>query len=70
MQQQQQLKPLTNPTRLFLLIKHTHKWRGPQASECGRQRTLNIVHAQTPAQKKSNVSYKARMSGKCGEWRD
>ena len=41
-----------------------------QPSECGRQRTLNIVHAQTAAQQKSNGSYEARMSGKCGEWRD
>ena len=41
-----------------------------QPSECGRQRTLNIVHAQTDAQQQSNGSYEARMSGKCGEWRD
>ena len=41
-----------------------------QPSECGRQRTLNIVHAQTAAQQQSNGSYEARMSGKCGEWRD
>ena len=41
-----------------------------QPSECGRQRTLNIVHAQTAAQQHSNESYEARMSGKCGEWRD
>ena len=43
---------------------------GAQPSECGRQRTLNIVHAQTAAQQQSNGSYEARMSGKCGEWRD
>ena len=42
----------------------------PQPSECGRQHTLNIVHAQTAAQQQSNGSYEARMSGKCGEWRD
>ena len=41
-----------------------------QPSECGRQRTLNIVHAQTAAQQQSNGSYESRMSGKCGEWRD
>ena len=41
-----------------------------QPSECGRQRTLNIVHAQTAAQQQSNGSSEARMSGKCGEWRD
>ena len=41
-----------------------------QPSECGRQHTLNIVHAQTAAQQQSNGSYEARMSGKCGEWRD
>ena len=41
-----------------------------QPSECGRQATLNIVHAQTAAQQQSNGSYEARMSGKCGEWRD
>ena len=40
-----------------------------QPSECGRQRTLNIVHAQTAAQQQSNGSNEARMSGKCGEWR-
>ena len=42
----------------------------PQPSECGRQHTLNIVHAQTAAQQQSNESNEARMSGKCGEWRD
>ena len=41
-----------------------------QPSECGRQHTLNIVNAQTAAQQQSNGSYEARMSGKCGEWRD
>ena len=41
-----------------------------QPSECGQQRTLNIVHAQTAAQQQSNGSYEARMSGKCWEWRD
>ena len=41
-----------------------------QPSECGRQRTLNTVHAQTAAQQYSNGSYEARMSGKCGEGRD
>ena len=41
-----------------------------QPSECGRRRTLNIVHAQTAAQQQTNGSYEARMSGKCGEWRD
>ena len=42
----------------------------PQPSECGRQRTLNIVHAQAATQQQSNGSYEARMSGKCGEWKD
>ena len=32
--------------------------------------TRIIVHAQTAAQQQSNGSYEARMSGKCGEWRD
>ena len=41
-----------------------------QPYECGRQRTLNIVRAQTAAQQQSNGSYEASMSGKCGEWRD
>ena len=44
--------------------------REAQPSECRRQHTLNIVHAQTAAQQQSNGSYEARMSGKCGEWRD
>ena len=43
---------------------------GSQPSECGLQSTLNIVHAQTAAQQQSNGSYEARMSGKCGEWRE
>ena len=33
-------------------------------------RTRIIVHAQTADQQQSNGSYEARMSGKCGEWRD
>ena len=41
-----------------------------QPSECGGQRTLNIVHAQTAGQQQSNGSYEAKMSGKCGERRD
>ena len=41
-----------------------------QPSECGRQRTLNIVHAQIAAQQQSNGSYEARMSRKYREWRD
>ena len=40
-----------------------------QPSECGRQRTLNIVPAQTVAQQQSKGIYDTRMSGKCGEWR-
>ena len=47
-----------------------HCGSATQPSELGRQRTLNIVHAQTAAQQQSNGSYEARMSGKCGEWRD
>ena len=46
------------------------KFEVAQPSECGREHTLNIVHAQTAAQQQSNGSYEARMSGKCGEWRD
>ena len=41
-----------------------------QPSECGQQRTLNIVHAQAAAQHQSNGSYEASMSGICGDWRD
>ena len=41
-----------------------------QPSECKQQHTMNIVYAQTAAQQQSNGSYEARMSGKCGEWRD
>ena len=32
--------------------------------------TKIIVHAQTAAKQQSNGRYEARMSGKCGEWRD
>ena len=32
--------------------------------------TRIIVHAQTAAQQQANGSYEARMSRKCGEWRD
>ena len=46
------------------------KCTSTQPSECGREHTLNIVPAQTAAQQQSNESYEARMSGKCGEWRD
>ena len=35
-----------------------------------RLRTRIIVCAQTAAQQQSNGSYEARMSRKCGEWRD
>ena len=53
------------------ILKHKYSTAvNSQPSECGRQRTLNIVHAQTAAQQQSNGSYEARMSGKCGEWRD
>ena len=41
-----------------------------QPSECGQQCTLNKVNAQSVAQQQSNRSYEARMSGKCGVWRD
>ena len=44
-------------------------WKA-QPSECGRQRTLNIVHTQTAAQQQSIGSNEARMSRKCGELRD
>ena len=53
---------------LFLVVNLTIF--SAQPSECGRQRILNIVHAQTAAQEQSNGSYEARMSMKCGEWRD
>ena len=45
----------------YLAVHNIINRPGAQPSECGRQPTLNIVHAQTAA---------ARMSGKCGEWRD
>ena len=59
--------PVKNPTygNPINLLK-----RAAKPSECGQQRTLNIVHAQTAAQQQSNGSYEARMSGKCGKWRD
>ena len=41
-----------------------------QPSECGQQHTLISVHAQTAAWKQSNGNSEARMSEKCGEWRD
>ena len=41
-----------------------------QPSECGRQHTLISVHAQTAAWQQSNGNSEARMSEKCGEWRD
>ena len=62
---------LTSSTQKGKLVKvHLFALSLPQPSECGRQCTLNIVHAQTAAQQQSNGSYEARMSGKCGEWRD
>ena len=33
-------------------------------------RTRITVHAQTAALQQSNENFEARMSGKCGEWRD
>ena len=41
-----------------------------QPSEYGRQHTLISVHAQTAAWHQSNGNSEARMSEKCGEWRD
>ena len=41
-----------------------------QPSECGRQRTLNIVHAQTAAQQQSNGSYEAWIKDTVCEVRD
>ena len=35
-----------------------------------RLRTRIIIHAQTAAQQQSNGNFDARMSEKCGEWRD
>ena len=35
-----------------------------------RLRTRITVHAQTAAQQQSNGNFEARMSEKCGEWRD
>ena len=49
--------------------RHTHT-HTPQLSECGRQQTLISVHAQTAAWQQSNENSEARMSKKCGEWRD
>ena len=53
------------------IVRQTIEWGSiEEASEYGQQRTLNIVHAQTAAQQQSDGSSEARMSGKCGEWRD
>ena len=41
-----------------------------QPSECGWQRTLNIIHAQTAAQQQYDESFQARMFGKCEAWRN
>ena len=41
-----------------------------QPPECERQHTLISVHAQTAAWQQSNINSEARMSEKCGEWRD
>ena len=35
-----------------------------------RLRTRITIHAQTAARQQSNGNSEARMSGKCGEWRD
>ena len=35
-----------------------------------RLHTMITVHAQTAAQQQSNGNFEARMSEKCGEWRD
>ena len=51
---------------LLLLLCNTQA----QPSECGRQHTLISVHAQTAAWQQSNGNSEARMSEKCGEWRD
>ena len=65
------IKELSKLPFKFSLKKFIDQYHGfPQPSECGQQRTLNIVHAQTAAQQQSNGIYEARMSGKCGEWRD
>ena len=60
--------PLDCVQKMHKIWGEEHPW--PQPSECGRQRTLNIVHAQTDAQQQSNGSYEAWMSWKYGEWRD
>ena len=41
-----------------------------QPSECGRRHTLISVHAQAAAGQQSNGNSEARMSEKCGVWRD
>ena len=62
--------PFKGPNECVVGIQLKINGNQPQPSECGQQRTLNIVHAQTAAQQQSNGCYEARMSGKCGEWRD
>ena len=41
-----------------------------QPSECGRQQTLISLHSQTAAWQQCNGNSEARMSEKCGEWRE
>ena len=41
-----------------------------QPSECGRQHTLNSVHAQIANRQQSNGNSEARMSEKCEKWID
>ena len=45
-------------------------WQTSQPSECEQQHNLISVHAQTAAWQQSNGNSEARMSEKCGEWRD
>ena len=53
-----------------LIVSHCFHRLPSQPSECGRRHILISVHAQTAAWQQSNGNSEARMSEKCGEWRD
>ena len=56
--------------KLVAIHLKQYLWAIAQPSECGRQHTLISIHAQTSAGQQSNGNSEARMSEKCGEWRD
>ena len=55
------LRPLEVPRR-----SPASPWKTPSIPPL----LLGLTNAQTAAQHQYNVSYEARMSGKCGEWRN